>query len=752
MLEEIGGSMFSENNQISGRQVFRLLTYDFLGMGTLLLPTMLADTAGRDGIFCILAGILSTFLYLKLLRYLLKGMKTSYPDFLKQKCGKVCGYVLWGGYFLYFILMASYTAYLFSTLMLNGLVENVSFYLVLLLILLLAFYGMAGGIEGRARVYEILFWFLMIPLFLMLFAACREVKPAYWSPVFVADGKEVLSGSYYVLFCYSMVSIVLFLKEYVADRRKCVGAAEKAVWFSGGVFAVLYLILIGLFGAEALAQMKFPAVTMMSRVQITGGFLKRTDAFMFSIWFFTLYAMLNSMVFYSGNLAEKVIRDCGGYLEGKKRMLPYLILLLLVYGVAVLFYRNQQFLDRVTFLLWRIGTPFVVGVPVLLCLAGEKPNRGMEERSSKENKDERKSHKKKVRVVVLACFLFGCLFLQGCNVAELEDKAFPVLLNIRDQDDFQNVWLNHEYAGNKEVDYNHLKVVLIERSFLEKEAVVEDMLSMLEQEKEVPWNAYVMTTESCDRLAQTEGELDVLLGNYLEELLENTSGIDQKAYPTLGMLYEERVNHLETLYIPFVDIEREQSGAVQGDTEKEKQSATVWDDTGKEEEEQQPVMTGRPQITAYEVWKRGRAVGLVDTDTARAAFFTQNFADDYTLQLAPELYVKVDAASCRVKETEKIGVGGLTEQIVAVTVTGEGEILSGTVSAREKEQLLNTRMEDYLNAIASHALENEIDITNSYRNLGADNRTWYFKYQNTPAAYEKDIKIQYLVKINWKSE
>lgn len=710
MLEEIGGSMFSENNQISGRQVFRLLTYDFLGMGTLLLPTMLADTAGRDGIFCILAGILSTFLYLKLLRYLLKGMKTSYPDFLKQKCGKVCGYVLWGGYFLYFILMASYTAYLFSTLMLNGLVENISFYLVLLLILLLAFYGMAGGIEGRARVYEILFWFLMIPLFLMLFAACREVKPAYWSPVFVADGKEMLSGSYYVLFCYSMVSIVLFLKEYVADRRKCVGAAEKAVWFSGGVFAVLYLILLGLFGAEALAQMKFPAVTMMSRVQVTGGFLKRTDAFMFSIWFFTLYAMLNSMVFYSGNLAEKVIRDCGGYLEGKKRMLPYIILLLLVYGVTVLFYRNQQFLDCVTFLLWKIGTPFVVGVPVLLCLTGE-----------------RKKHKKKVRVLVLVCFLFGCLFLQGCNVAELEDKAFPVLLNIRDQDDFQNVWLNHEYAGNKEVDYNHLKVVLIERSFLEKEAEVEDMLSMLEQEKEVPWNAYVMTTESCDRLAQTEGKLDTLLGNYLEELLENTSGIDQKAYPTLGMLYEERANHLETLYIPFVDIEGEQSGAVEDDTEK-------------------------PQITAYEVWKRGRAAGLVDTDTARAAFFTQNFADDYTLQLAPELYVKVDAASCRVKETEKIGVGGLTEQIVAVTVTGEGEILSGTVSASEKEQLLNTRMEDYLNAIAAHALEKEIDITNSYRNLGADNRTWYFKYQNTPAAYEKDIKIQYLVKINWKSE
>lgn len=726
--------MFSENNKISDRQVFRLLTYDFLGIGTLLLPTMLASTAGRDGIFCILAGLTLAFLYLKILQYLMQNTQKSYPDYLKKRCGKVVGYLLWCGYFLYFMLMASYTAYLFSTLMLNGLVENISFYLVLLLILIVAFYGMAGGIEGRARVYEMLFWFLMIPLFLMLLAACREVKTAYWSPVFSTGFKEVFRGSYYVFFCYSIVTLVLFLKEYVTDSEKYRKAAGKAVWFSGGVFAVLYLVLVGLFGVDALAQMKFPAVTMMSRVQITGGFLKRTDAFMFGIWFFTLYALLNSMVFYSGNLVAKAIRDCGGYLEGKKRMLPYVILLLLVYGVAVLFYRNQQILDSVTLLLWKIGTPFVTGVPVLLCLAGRKPDRGteerrtkkgrMEERSSKEQKDERKNRKKKVCVVVLACFLFGCLFLQGCNVAELEDKAFPVLLNIRDQDDFQSVWLNHEYAGNKKVDYNHLKVVLIEQSFLEKEAAVDGMLSMLEQEKEIPWNAYVMTTDSCENLAQTEEELDTLLGNYLEELLENTSGISQKAYPTLGMLYEERANHLETLYIPFVETADE-----------------------------------KPKITAYEVWKRGRAAGLVDTDTARAAFFTQNFADDYTLQLSPELYVKVDAANCRLKIAEKIGAGGLTSRCVTVTVMGEGEVLSGMAgkSADEKltteaEAILNERMQDYLNAVAAHALDRKIDITNSYRKLGADNRAWYFQYKNAPAAYEQDIKIQYLVKINWKTE
>lgn len=141
------GSMFSENNQISGRQVFRLLTYDFLGMGTLLLPTMLADTAGATG-FLHSGGDFVHIFVLEIIEISVERHENKLSRLLKQKCGKVCGYVLWGGYFLYFILMASYTAYLFSTLMLNGLVENVSFYLVLMLILLLAFYGMAGGIEA----------------------------------------------------------------------------------------------------------------------------------------------------------------------------------------------------------------------------------------------------------------------------------------------------------------------------------------------------------------------------------------------------------------------------------------------------------------------------------------------------------------------------------------------------------------------------------------------------------------------------
>lgn len=59
--------MFSSNEKISGRQAFRLLVFDLLGLGTLLIPAAVAGFCGRDGIFCIIVGTVLGLLFLRLL-------------------------------------------------------------------------------------------------------------------------------------------------------------------------------------------------------------------------------------------------------------------------------------------------------------------------------------------------------------------------------------------------------------------------------------------------------------------------------------------------------------------------------------------------------------------------------------------------------------------------------------------------------------------------------------------------------------
>ena len=192
--------MFAENSQISGRQAFRLLSYDLLGTGTLLLPQLLAARTGQDGIFSIALAVAAGLLFLAVLKELLKNMTGSYADYLKEQLPGWLAHGILALYVGWFLLVAGYTAYLFSELVAAQLVDGIGAPFVLFSILLLCFYGMMGGIEGRARVYEILFWILLIPFGIMVVSAWKQLDIDYWCPVAERSFGAVGSGSLQIFF------------------------------------------------------------------------------------------------------------------------------------------------------------------------------------------------------------------------------------------------------------------------------------------------------------------------------------------------------------------------------------------------------------------------------------------------------------------------------------------------------------------------------------------------------------------------
>ena len=94
--------------------------------------------------------------------------------------------------------------------------------------------------------------------------------------------------------------------------------------------------------------------------------------------------------------------------------------------------------------------------------------------------------------------------LCGCSNTQIENREFPAILTIASESDFASEWLNGLQEGNKKIDYNHLKVVLIERAFLENEQAMTEMLSVLKADKNVPLNAYVVTTENVKDLTEKD--------------------------------------------------------------------------------------------------------------------------------------------------------------------------------------------------------------------------------------------------------
>ncbi|MBQ8279012.1 MAG: GerAB/ArcD/ProY family transporter [Roseburia sp.] len=674
--------MFVKNNQISGRQAMRLITFDLLGYSALLVPSALAELTGRDGIFSILLGVAAGVLFLGLLKAATRGMSGSYGQYLVDTFGTFVGNLIKAGYAVYFFLLAGRVASVFAELVVSELLEQ-QFRLILLMILALVYYGVAGGIEGRARVYEILFWILLLPLLVMMLCALPTVDMDYWMPVFETDLTSFLKGSYLVFLCIPVLCLLPFLMEYVSDGEQVYSCGKKALFLTGGILATLYLILLGMFGADALAQLDYPVVTMMSRVQITGGFMKRADALMFGIWFFTLYALLSSLAFVGGNcLPQKVNGKWGRLLQ--------------VVGIFVLadcFYHSDMLKNYYEKFFAYVGTPYVILIPVLAYLV-----------------------KKGKRTMAGSLMLLCCLLFSGCANTQVEDREFPVLLTVSSEADFNETWFNSLQEGTKKIDYNHLKVLLLERDFLEDEAAIAKMLSVLKEDKNVPLNTYVVTTDDLSDIVKSGENLDVPLGNYLEELLENADGIKKEAYPTLGMLYQEAANRMETLFIPYLSL-----------------------------------MDEKPAVTAYEVYKRGSAQMPVETDAALLSFFVTNQLKEYTLQLGVNNYVKLSNAKNEISFAVGREESGLMKKQVVVQIKCDGKVLYQMYDEEKEtaEEWLETQVAQYMTIKASNLLEQGIDITNGLKKLGGGMREWYAYYADAPDFYEEDIEIIFRTDIRW---
>lgn len=326
--------MFADNWKISLRQISRLMILDLFGLSSLLLPGILADMTGADGIICLVLGMCGGMVILGLIQGNLKYVEESYHIYMKENIGQLFADIFMVFYLMYFVILAGYVVYQLNLLILSWLLPYGSYWLMEIVILLLAAYGTIGGIEGRARIYEILFGFLGIPLLIMLGLAACFVNTDYWSPFLYSDGGLYLENSVIVWSFLMPLSSLLFLKPFCRNPEKTAGCGKKAVLTVTAVNAVIYLILIGTFGQNTVQVLERPVITLMSMVKLPGGLVPRQDVIMTAVWFFALFALLHTGVFQGTLILRELCRE-------KKTNYSMLVVLVLVFLTGKGFMENS---------------------------------------------------------------------------------------------------------------------------------------------------------------------------------------------------------------------------------------------------------------------------------------------------------------------------------------------------------------------------------------------------------------------------
>lgn len=368
----------------------------------------------------------------------------------------------------------------------------------------------------------------------------------------------------------------------------------------------------------------------------------------------------------------------------------------------------------------------------------------------------------KNRIVTIVSMIFlTVLCFGGCGNTELEERNFPLaaavtltkenyqmafgfeqLKDVADEKsekentsvllaegkDCMELFLHADGENPGEMDYNHLKALILNRSLLEDEKRLGAFLGYLEEENLFSRNTLLFVTEDePDQVMEMDTVLKEPVGTYLNERIASDERFKDREAVTLGSLFRIWENENENLWIPYINCAED-----------------------------------KMILEKYYLMQGRMAAGKVDRETGELALLSEQKMKSYSISLEDAESVTLSNLCCSYAFTEQNGQ--VTE---TVTIKADGkyqgnrELLQKTKHRDEKLEDLHTdsqdenalleveaeieqTLEEKMDAMTEKLQQNQnADGTNSYYKLGAYARDIYLQYQKDWSSYRKNLTVEY---------
>ena len=111
-------------------------------------------------------------------------------------------------------------------------------------------------------------------------------------------------------------------------------------------------------------------------------------------------------------------------------------------------------------------------------------------------------------------------------------------------------------GSNRNVNLNHLKVLIVDRKVLDGREEKEQLVEFFREKRDAAWNSYVLLCDGeMGNIFSGDLQLNTCLGIYLEDLVEGWTNLKSGTLIKVGDLMSQYYNGDEILLIPVVTLE-----------------------------------------------------------------------------------------------------------------------------------------------------------------------------------------------------
>ncbi|GEL76940.1 GerAB/ArcD/ProY family transporter [Tenuibacillus multivorans] len=325
-----------------------------IGVGIAGFPRLVYMEAKHDAWISILIAGVILHLTVACIVFVLRSYETDLHGILNMAFGKVIGKFFSTLFVLYFAVMFFSVLVNYIEFVQVFIFPKMSSFFVAILILMLVWYAVYGGIRVAIGV-SFLFFFSSVWMVLLLSKPLTMIEPMNYLPIFESDMKEIFSGvliSSYSLLGFELLWVVF---PFIYDKKKVGLHSQISMGFTIFMVLGLTLISIGYFSPRQLEEKVWPLLSMFKIISIPA--FERFDILAVALWLLVILPnaiLLGWMVSYSCKRAH-----------GLKQKHCLVVLIIIALLLASIF-DDRQFVNRFTDFTGYLGMFFGFGFPFLL--------------------------------------------------------------------------------------------------------------------------------------------------------------------------------------------------------------------------------------------------------------------------------------------------------------------------------------------------------------------------------------------------
>lgn len=720
--------MFSNNEKISVKQLKRLVVIDLFSVTGIIVPKIAASVLGKDGVIGILLATVYALVFAWILLIISKEINGSYLQYAKEGGGSLFSVLIAFLYSIKILFTCVLVVRLFGEVIKATLLEDLDLRIIILLLLLVSTYMASKGFEVRARVAEIIYFLILIPILGLLLLGLKNIEISNLMPLFYTKTDKIVSGSYSVFLLFTLLDLLLFCIPMVRTLNKGKKKSRSVYpYVAGGVLIVsffnllVFLTAIGLLGSQEVSNKLWSTITTLQIIELPGNAIQRQDGIIMGIWTFSTFTVISGFIYYLSDIGKEIFHVS----NRKYLMIP---VLLAVFAAAMIPLETEEMFFYYEIYMYNIGIPLSLFLPLLVLFI---------------HKCRDKWKKKQIKHLLLPFILiFSISAFTGCSdMTEIEDRDFvqaigvdyidgsltvyyilPDLLALTGQSSHDQEKLLVEVSGenyyeieesyrlqsSKKMDFSHLKAIIINKEVVENSNVLEDFLHYTKEKSEISRNTLVfLSSPSIKDLFSLNGNLNGGIGNYLDQMYQVNLLQKGKNKITLSDLILSLDKQSLTTYLPVLNIENE-------------------------------IL----KVMEIGILSGNKLVYVLDKDKVGYFFIALGYGEKSRVFLNESntsYTIKIDSIKRKIKfywQDKK--------PYLEFYITGKAMLENKDLNL--EEAILNQHIEEEITFLIEDIIKNnKIDFLNLYAMTSYKNRNMWFQYEANPSLFleelEFDVKV-----------